>query len=106
MIRNKLFWEHDKQKKQIHVINGTGKMRQCDQFPIHSVHIVKVDQNGIRWKINGVNSIHPDIGSEIHSKNIIGNMCYNCGNTFTSEAEFVEDKCVRCHERKNVLNRC
>ena len=92
-------------KREIHVINGTGKMRQCDLYPEKSMHAVTVDENGIRWTKGGRDSIHPDIGSEVHEKEFIGQMCYNCGNVFTGSALFVGEDCVRCHERKTLLNR-
>ena len=92
-------------KKEIHVINGTGSMRQCDLYPEKSMHSVSIDENGVRWTKGGRDSIHPDIGSEPHDKIIVGNMCSDCENVFTDSALFVGEDCVRCHERKTIVNR-
>ena len=87
-----------KRKKEIHVITNAG----CAQFPKDSIHPLQVDEDGIRWTINGVNSIHPSVESRQTNPEIIhGRICKLCGNTFNYNGAkaFREGKCARCYKR-------
>lgn len=102
--------------KEVHIINGTGAMGQCDLYPKHSIHVVRIDENGIRWTKGGRDSIYPDIGSVKTDLQMweskVGGVCLNCENVFTTEGhkEFVVQKdgdviCARCHEKRTKVDR-
>ena len=87
-----------KRKKEIHVITNQG----CAQFPKDSIHPLQIDENGIRWTINGVNSIHPSVDSKkVYSERVQGKMCRLCGNIFNYNGAkvFRGDICSACHKR-------
>jgi len=98
---------------ELHEITGKGKLGQCDLYPKHSLQ--KVDlEDGKRYTNNRRDFINIDIGSkkldllpsEMESMLEQGKKCYSCKNTFTKEAEFnTENECIRCHERKTIVNR-
>lgn len=87
-----------KRKKEIHVITNSG----CAQFPKDSIHPLQIDEDGIRWTINGVNSIHPSVDSKkVYSERVQGKMCRLCGNMFNYNGSkaFRGDICSTCHKR-------
>ena len=90
-------------EKQIHVIKGKG----CDLYPGNSIHVVNVDDDGVRWTKFGRDTIHPSVKSESISSVTIGKVCTNCDNVFISDADtlFVGDICNRCHDKRTVVGR-
>lgn len=91
--------------KEVHVINGKGRMGQCDHYPKFSIQIVE-PEGDVRWTKNRRDSIHPDIGSDRVDTVKIGQICVSCENVFTSDAEFhSENECTRCFERRTVIDR-
>lgn len=95
-------------KKEVHIIKGEG----CDLYPGNSIHVVNIDENGIRWTKGGRDTIHSSVESKKNEWPTPVSFCLNCENVFTIDGsnEFVAQEkggkiCKRCNEKRTILDR-
>jgi len=85
------------------------KGKNCDLYNFGSLQVVRECEQGFKWVDGRVDAIPNEFSTKKINEKPEIKVCHCCQNEFELEFPFISDSgqetCLRCFERKNIINR-